>query len=225
MSKKRRCGGCKEYKFPIGNSPLEAWCSDECLNLIIERKKKQSRRSAIKKPEPKKVKKEKPDLRYHLPTQTRYCQRDFNSMISLLDAGEPCISCGKYECGYEFHCGHYKSVASNPELRFDPRNAYRQGGSCNTGKNVKHRASMISERYTHRLTEKVGIDIVRYLNSYQPLKNYNCDDLRELAAIFRAESKRLRGGEAPSVDWRCAEGIAGVCGSIYANDAHQCSQA
>jgi hypothetical protein len=54
-------------------------------------------------------------------THLKELQAAFNQWIRLRDAGQPCIACGRYHQG-QLHAGHYRSVGSCPELRFEPDN-------------------------------------------------------------------------------------------------------
>lgn len=136
--------------------------------------------------------------------QTAETQRAFNEFIRLLDAGQPCISCGRARCGHTWDCGHFLTVAAHPELRFDPRNAFLQGSTCNRptengrGKNP----AQIRIDFEQGIIRRCGMGHLVWLNSHHPAKHYTCPELADLRAMFRAESSRLKKGLEPSREWR-----------------------
>lgn len=139
--------------------------------------------------------------------QEQLTQTVFNKMIRLLDEGESCISCGRDKCGTYWDAGHFKGVGSKGELRFDPRNCYRQGSACNRAnrrpdKNNNKGLETIAQEYEARLREKMGDELVDWLNGYHELPNFTEAELKELRAVFAAECRRLERGEKPSRDWR-----------------------
>lgn len=135
--------------------------------------------------------------------QTAKTKTAFNKFIRTLDANKPCISCGKPKCGYAWDCGHFKTVAAQPALRFDPRNAYRQGSSCNRGQ-AKFRANekTVIRNYEINLVERMGPTLVNWLNGPHEPKHYSCEDLIELATMFNAETRYIEKHGKPSRDWR-----------------------
>ena len=132
--KKRKCCGCGLQRVTVGATAIHAWCSDQCLHDFSHRAAQKAQQARIRSQQ-KAQQQEKKQIRVRrkvlnetsLKWQVKQTQASFNRLIRLLDAGKPCISCGKTVCGTEWHCGHYKSVAARPQLRFDPRNAYLQG--------------------------------------------------------------------------------------------------
>ena len=101
------------------------FCDVECLTAHTRESMEEKRLKGIRKamnPNPPKPKKK---------SQTELTQQVFNRMIRLLDEGKPCISCGRSQFGSYWDAGHYRSVGSCPEIRFDPRNCHIQGSGCN----------------------------------------------------------------------------------------------
>ena len=203
MPNKRRCKACKEYAIPRGTDPRVKWCSDPCKDKVIaaalekarETQRKQARRAQNQEKRARKLN--------DLPHQKTLTRLAFNKMIRLLDAGQLCISCGKEVCGSRFEAGHFKSVGSHPELRYDPRNCYLQGSGCNQATSSRRRSNLtVSKEYEQRLRDKMGDELVDWLNGPHEPKHYTCDDLRELRAVFNEEVRRLERGEGPSRDWR-----------------------
>lgn len=136
----------------------------------------------------------------NLSHQKKITQQAFNSFIRALEQGQVCISCLKPK---PLTCGHFKTVAACPELRFDPRNAYGQCSQCNGGQ-IKYRPhdGTVIKRYTVNLANRMGSEMIVYLNSHHELKHYTCDDLKELRSIFQAEKRYIEKHGKPSQDWR-----------------------
>lgn len=148
-------------------------------------------------------------LKKDLPHQLELTRVVCNSFIRVLDAGEPCISCGRLRCGHRMEAGHFKSVGSHPELRFDPRNIYLQGSGCNQATSKRKRSNLtIAKEYEKRLAVKMGQEMVDWLNGPHKAKHYTCADLVELRAIFNAESRFIKDNGRPSKNWRKMEGIS-----------------
>lgn len=188
----RKCDGFVEKK---------GYCSINCmgdhgLEKAEEKRLKDIRRAMNPNPPPKKKQ-----------SQAELTQAAFNKMIRLLDEGKPCHSCGRYQCGSLMTCGHFRSVGSCPELRYDPRNAYIQGGGCNFAnrrpdKNNGKGAETITQEYESRLRALYGDKLVDWVNGPHEMPRWRDDDLRALRKVFAAECRRLERGEGKSRDWR-----------------------
>ena len=112
----------------------------------------------------------------------REAQTAFNAYIRLRDAEEPCISCGKFHTG-QYHAGHYRSVGSSPELRFEPLNNHKQCAPCNnhlSGNLIKYRINLI---------EKIGLEKVEWLEGPHEPKRYTIEQIKEIKVHYR---KRVR---------------------------------
>lgn len=180
------------------------FCSVDCLvskgRDDMEVKRLKQIRKAMNPNPPKPKKKSEDEL----------TQWTFRKMIRLLDAGQPCISCGRYQCGSVMTAGHYRSVGACPELRIDPRNCYLQGGGCNFAnrrpdKNNAKGAETIAQEYEARLRDRYGDDLVNWLNGPHEMPRWRDDDLRALRKVFAEECRRLERGEGPSRDWRAMD--------------------
>jgi hypothetical protein len=157
----------------------------------------------IKKERGESVRRKREHYKDDLPHQKEETRKVFNEMIRLLDKGQPCISCGKAVCGQRMEAGHFKSVGSHPELRFDPRNCYLQGSGCNSATSSRRRNNLtVSKEYEQRLIEKMGQELVDWLNGPHPPAKYTCSQLQEMRAVFAAERTRLKKGLPPSRNWR-----------------------
>src|SRR5574343_1533122 len=115
---------------------------------------------------------------------------DFNAYIRLRDAGKPCICCGKpmepERHGGSVDAGHYMSVGSCPELRFEEENVHAQRKNCNKPggtTRASFRAGMIARE---------GLAVVERLEGPNPPRKYTADDLREIRDEYKSKAKALR---------------------------------
>lgn len=111
-------------------------------------------------------------------------QAAFNEWIRCRDAEQPCISCGSY--AGQWHAGHYRSVGSCPELRFEPDNVHRQCAACNTtlaGNLAAYRVNLIA---------KIGLERVEWLEGPHSPKKLTLPEIQEMKAFYRAEVRRLK---------------------------------
>ena len=110
----------------------------------------------------------------------------FNAWVRARDATQPCISCGRFHQGKK-DAGHYRTVASAPELRFEPLNCHLQCSPCNT-----HKSGDIVN-YRINLVQRIGAEKVAWLEGPHEPKKYTIDDLKALTALYRAQTKELKG--------------------------------
>lgn len=117
-------------------------------------------------------------------------QREFNTYIRLRDAGRPCICCGSQfepdKLGGSVDAGHYLSVGSAPNLRFDEANVHAQRKNCNRPGGTTRaafRAGMIA---------RVGLAEVERLEADQTPRKFTADDLRGIRDRYRRAAKELR---------------------------------
>jgi hypothetical protein len=108
---------------------------------------------------------------------TKEAQAAFNKYIRLRDAGQPCISCQRHHQG-QMHAGHYRSIGSAPELRFEEKNNNLQCAPCNN-----HLSGNLIE-YRKGLIAKIGIDEVEWLEGKHESKKYTIEQLKEIKAQY-----------------------------------------
>jgi len=130
-------------------------------------------------------------------------QPEFNRFIRFRDWGKPCISCDTpieeiesnqgWKVGGAWDCGHYLSVGSHYELRFEEDNAHRQCKSCNAGsKKFAHKARSVATRYREKLIDRIGLKQVEWLEGPHDAKNYTIEDLKEIKAKYRKKANELK---------------------------------
>lgn len=187
MPKPRKCRcGCGE-PIPDGNTLRKAATIECALRLAKtdrERKEAKARQAA---------------KRQHRADKTRIKTRQqwmkeaqvaFNAFIRARDWDKPCIDCNQWHkseslTGGEWDCGHYRSVGSCPELRFDERNAHRQLKECNrrlSGRAVDYRIGLIA---------RIGLEAVELLEGPHPPKKYSIPELQAIIREYRAKKREL----------------------------------
>lgn len=179
----KKCKACKKH-FEHFNSLAKA-CSVECAIKIAEsdRVKKEARQ---KSNEIKRVRLKLKALSANdRPKALREAQKVVNAYIRLRDKDKPCISCGRHHQG-QYHAGHYRSVGSCPELRFNELNIHKQCMPCNS-----HLSGNLIE-YRKRLIKKIGLDKVELIENYQQDKKLTIDEIRAIESEFKLKIKELK---------------------------------
>lgn len=115
----------------------------------------------------------------------REAQTAFNAWVRERDAKLPCISCGRFHEG-QWHAGHYRTVGSSPELRFEPLNIHKQCAPCNN-----HKSGDIVN-YRIELVKRIGAELVEWLEGPHEAKRYTIEDLKAITAEYRSKTRELR---------------------------------
>jgi len=185
----KKCKGCGGLFTP--QRSLQSACSVLCAIIVANEKKEK----AVKK----KNREQKEGLKTK-PKLTSEAQVYFNKYIRLRDSEENCISCDRHDSvidyfgvGGKWDCGHYLSVGSNPELRFEEDNAHRQCKSCNGGSGkYARKGRTVSEGYRIHLIERIGIERVEWLEGPHEMPNWTHDDLRQIKKKYMMKARDLR---------------------------------
>ncbi len=181
--KKKKCKVCKQEFSP--QRPLQSVCSPSCsITLVTIAKTKAERIAAQESRKTVKLQKEK------LKTRSEWlkdAQTVFNQYIRERDKNLPCISCGRHHQG-QYHAGHYRSVGSHPELRFEELNVHKQCSVCNN-----HKSGNILE-YRINLIKKLGADKVEWLEGNHEPKKYSIDEIKAIKSEYRLKLKELKNG-------------------------------
>lgn len=120
----------------------------------------------------------------------------FNPYIRMRDKNLPCISCGRevveQTIGGAWDCGHYLSVGSHPELRFEEDNAHKQCKSCNGGAGKYTRKNYtVQKEYRERLIAKIGLERVEKLEGPHPPAKWTIEELKGIIALYKQKIKAL----------------------------------
>ncbi|KAB0489708.1 recombination protein NinG [Pseudomonas vancouverensis] len=120
---------------------------------------------------------------------TKEAQAAFNEWVRLRDAALPCISCGRHHQG-KYDAGHYRTVGSNPALRFEPLNCHKQCVPCN-----QHKSGDIVN-YRINLLQRIGAEMVAWIEGPHEPRRYTIEELKAIKAKYRALTRELKGAQA-----------------------------
>lgn len=132
-------------------------------------------------------KKRQSKLKTDLMTRSDYlklAQAAFNKYIRTRDKDRKCISCGTYNG--KKNAGHYMSVGSTPEMRFNEDNVHLQCEYCNThlsGNLINYRISLV---------ERIGVECVEFLErkDHAPSK-LSVEEIKEITIKYKKLTKKL----------------------------------
>ncbi len=181
--KQKTCKGCGD-KFRPSLSTQKA-CSVKCaLDLAKQPENQRTARKAIDQRDRREIKVRKEKLKSRA-AHARDTQQAFNEWVRLRDAALPCVSCGRHHNG-QYHAGHYRTVAANPELRFEPLNVHKQCAPCNN-----HKSGDILN-YRIELLKRIGAEAVEWLEGPHEPKKYTVEQLKAMTADYRAKIRELK---------------------------------
>lgn len=122
-------------------------------------------------------------------------QDDINFIVRLIDADKGCISC---EHGWhskatrQWHAGHRISVGSNPTLRYNVFNIFKQCSICNDWKSANER------EYDKGLIKHYGVAMLEYVKilpaQFKAL-HLSIDELKEAIKLARRIKKEILEGK------------------------------
>ncbi len=210
----RRCKKCGEFSQAESGVKAPAGffcCHDHAIQFAMEKSAKQRERQAAKarrESETKAKEARKADRQRKMDVKPigywmKRAQAAFNSYIRARDIGLPCVSCGAspdaveaaqgWKVGGAWDCGHFLSVGSHPELRFEPLNAARQCKSCNGGAgNYTKKNWQTAVDYRAELVKRIGADKVEWLEGPHNPKRYRKEDYQEIEALYKRKLKELK---------------------------------
>ena len=160
--------------------PLQSVCGFMCAKKIVKQDRKAERQNLKKRKDAIKT----------IPDLIKEAQHAVNSYIRLRDAGLPCISCGKPPTDTGFHggrdAGHYRSIGSASNLRFNEDNIHAQCVRCNqwkAGNAVEYRIGLIA---------RIGEDRVLALESNNDPHKWTREELIEIKETYKNKLKFLK---------------------------------
>jgi len=158
-------------------------CSPKC-GLAIKDVNQEKAHKSLAQIERKEIKVRKEKLKSRAD-HLKDTQIAFNAWVRARDAELPCISCGRHHQG-KYDAGHYRTVGSNPALRFEPLNCHRQCSPCNT------QLSGNIVNYRIELVKRIGADAVEWLEGPHEAKKYTVEELKAMTAEYRAKTRELK---------------------------------
>ena len=183
--KKCRVATCRDSFVPSRMG--QAVCSPACAMIDAPRHEPKARK-ALADIERKDIKVRKEKLKSRAD-HLKDTQQAFNAWVRARDASLPCVSCGRHHQG-KYDAGHYRTVGSNPALRFEPMNCHRQCSPCNT------RLSGNIVNYRIELIKRIGAEAVEWLEGPHEAKKYTVDELKAMTADYRAKTRELKKEQA-----------------------------
>jgi predicted nucleic acid-binding Zn ribbon protein len=184
---KRKCRWCgAEFEK---HRALQIVCSSACAISLNKQKREiaNKKAQAVAKRQERAVIKARKHALETKPQLTKRAQAVFNAFIRLRDKHQPCISCGNplpdMPNGYD--AGHYRSVGSAPNLRFNEDNCHGQCKRCNnylSGNHVNYRSGLI---------KRMGLKTVEALESDNAPRHYTKDDLRQIERLYKEKRRAL----------------------------------
>jgi hypothetical protein len=113
-------------------------------------------------------------------------QQVFNTYIRLRDSKLPCISCNK-PLPAKYDAGHYYSVGSYPNLRFNEYNVHAQCVVCN-----QHKSGNLLE-YTAGIEARIGIEKLNELKSMRHLPlRLPLDEIKTGITLYKSKIKQIK---------------------------------
>ncbi len=188
---RRKCHECRSWFIPKYANVV--WCCPEHGAAIALKRRSKEHQKAIQTQEKKRrlaemEQRDKLKIRKLAVKPLSYfakqAQTEFNAYIRERDTGDPCISCGRYHDG-QYHAGHYRTVGSNPELRFNEDNCHRQCAPCND-----HLSGNIAA-YTPNLIAKIGQARFDALMGPHEAQRYRREDFERIRDQYKAKRKAL----------------------------------
>jgi hypothetical protein len=181
--KPKTCRICKQKFIPV--RAIQPACSYECQ---VEYATKVAAKAAIaREKKAKREHKEKLEKVKSRSEHLREAQRWFNKYIRLRDADLPCISCGRFHTG-QYHAGHYRTVGSTPQLRFEESQVHKQCAPCNN-----HLSGNIVN-YRINLLKKIGQEKLDWIEGPHESQHYSLDDIKFIKGHYKKLCQLLEKG-------------------------------
>ena len=183
--KPRKCRSCGVV-FQRQRS-MQSVCSPACAAALAAKQRAQKEARA-RKDERKSLAERKAKLKTRREWIAE-AQSSFNAYVRERDFGMGCISCGllpKQIFGGAVDCGHFRSVGSAQQHRFNLKNCAAQCVKCNRflGSNsVEMRKGMVA---------RFGIEAVEALEADQSTRRFDIEYLSRIKRIFRKKARRAK---------------------------------
>lgn len=180
--RKKRCKACQEMFTPVRD--FQSVCGAIACALAVVSDNREKARKAISELGRQELRAARERIKPK-GDYMREAQAAFNAWIRERDRLLPCISCGRHHHG-KYDAGHYRTVGSNPALRFEPLNCHKQCVPCN-----QHKSGNIVE-YRLNLVQRIGAEVVAWLEGPHEPKKYTIEDLQQIKAKYRAMTRELK---------------------------------
>ncbi|SET28784.1 recombination protein NinG [Thorsellia anophelis] len=182
--KPKACRWCKETFEP--RNSLQVVCSPKCSIEKVRhenRLKEQRKRDEVLKVERAEIRQRKLKVKPRSYWANR-AQKAVNRYIRERDADKNCISCGAIE-SVQWDAGHYRTVASSPQLRFHEDNIHKQCVVCN-----QYKSGNIAP-YRLALIEKIGLERLEFIENNNESKRWTVEELQAIEVEYKNKLKEL----------------------------------
>lgn len=180
---------CNKEAINFPNSTIkQKYCQEHAIKVAIELSHKKAKKESIQR-----TKKQK-ELIKSKSYFEKLLQTEINSIVRLIDNDKGCISCDHgwtKEATRQWHAGHRLSVGSNPTLRFNLFNIYKQCSICNNWKSANER------EYDKGIVNNYGIELLEYIkqlpDEFKEL-HLSIDELKTAIEKARKVKKEILSG-------------------------------
>lgn len=188
----RNCKICKKRFKPA--TLYDWWCTEEHKEELITKLATEARQKRIQQQERQRKETTQQELRSlkirKLAVQPRsyfikQAQQAVNAYIRERDKHLPCVSCGTLSAA-QWDAGHYRTTAAAPQLRFDPRQIWKQCSVCNqhkSGNLVPYRAELI---------RRIGLAEVESIEGNHDRHRWTIEECKAVKAEYQQKLKDLR---------------------------------
>lgn len=188
----RNCKICKKRFKPA--TLYDWWCTEEHKEELITKLATEARQKRIQQQERQRketTQQERRSLKIRkLAVQPRsyfikQAQQAVNAFIRERDKHLPCVSCGTLSAA-QWDAGHYRTTAAAPQLRFDPRQIWKQCSVCNqhkSGNLVPYRAELI---------RRIGLAEVESIEGNHDRHRWTIEECKAIKAEYQQKLKDLR---------------------------------
>lgn len=192
LPRSRNCKICKTRFKP--NTLYDWWCTEEHKEELITKLATEARQKRIQQQERQRketTQQERRSLKIRkLAVQPRsyfikQAQQAVNAFIRERDKHLPCVSCGTLSAA-QWDAGHYRTTAAAPQLRFDPRQIWKQCSVCNqhkSGNLVPYRAELI---------RRIGLAEVESIEGNHGRHRWTIEECKAIKAEYQQKLKDLR---------------------------------
>lgn len=178
----KTCGVCEKEFLPA--RPMQGVCGPKCAMTKVRAEKARERTETRLRKEAIKT----------IPDLIRDADKAFAAYIRERDrlAGHPCISSGRKLdwSGNSVDAGHYRSRGAASHLRYHEDNCHAQSKQDNrygAGNVVEYRINLIA---------RIGLERVEALETDSEPRKWTREDLKVIAATYRAKLRGLKKGVA-----------------------------
>lgn len=192
LPRSRNCKICKTRFKPA--TLYDWWCNEEHKEELITKLAAEARQKRIQqqvRQRKETTQQERRSLKIRkLAVQPRsyfikQAQQAVNAYIRERDKNLPCVSCGTLSAA-QWDAGHYRTTAAAPQLRFDPRQIWKQCSVCNqhkSGNLVPYRAELI---------RRIGLAELESIEGNHDRHRWTIEECKAIKAEYQQKLKDLR---------------------------------